>query len=259
MNALRRLVGAPGWVLSLWLLELALVAWNAAAPRAIANTAMGRHAALGTDRWLSVLIDVGFDHPELVVAALGTLAQTGIVALLGWVLLASPTIVRLSKRDTFTHVMAIALPHVPGLVVTSLWHVLLRAVLLAIVVMAALPLPPWAQVCSLAIALAFSNVALDLARVRVVLREAPRFHIRTAWLGFRDALTHAKLLTAGMALSLAQGCFVAAMVWIALAGLGSSWLLLVARGMALVVVVLGLWRIALAVEVTEPPREPPTS
>ncbi len=149
----------------------------------------------------------------------------------------------------------------------SLWHLVLRAVLLAVAGAAAAPLlTTWwgpAGVLLLAIVLAVCICALDLARCDVVLHGARRFHPQTAWRGFRHAAGRPAVLARSMLLSFGQWTCAVAVVLAAFAGLHGGPAIWLARGLAISGLILGLIRLAVAVEAgsapqTALPARPPT-
>jgi hypothetical protein len=142
---------------------------------------------------------------------------------------------------------ATALAGLPSVVVQSIWHAVLRAVLIAAVLMSAQPLPEWAIAVLLGIAWLVASVALDATRVAVVVGDAAPWHVKTAWRGFVRVAKRPWVLASGVLLGVGQLLIGAAIVWLALAGLGagSAW---AGRALALVSVGLGLWRIGIVVD-----------
>ena len=140
----------------------------------------------------------------------------------------------------------------PGVLATTGWHLLLRALLLASVGAAfagLMKLGDWSLAGAVAglLLLAFSACALDLARCNVVLYGARRFRPATAARGFREALRRPAVLLPSMLLSVGQWACVAGMLALAIDGLGVGHAIWWVRALAVVGVVLGLARVAVAV------------
>ena len=171
-----------------------------------------------------------------------------------WTLLAGAIISRLAGIVGWERLAGASARWLPGIVVTSLWHMLLRGILVGGLILATSPLPRMAAAPILALVVLVSTCALDIARVHVVLHGAHRFHIRTAWMGFMQAIRNPTLLGKSVALGLCQWGCVAAIFATAGFGLGIEGTLLLARPLALLSLFFGLWRIAVVVETGPLPR-----
>lgn len=247
LGGLRRLAGAPGLWLGCWA-AIAGLSWIVGAQvRFFVAAAVGPFDALDLQRALFGVADVLRVHPELLTGLGGAVLGGSVVSLVGW-LLASPIVIaRLAGHRGLRALGERGLGALPAVAVQSLWHLVLRAVLVAAVLMSAQPLPEWAVAGFGLLAWLAAGVALDATRVAVVEHGAAPWHIKTAWRGLVRVAKRPRVLVPGIVLGLGQVVVSAAIVWLGLAGLGSGsvWGL---RALALASVGLGLWRVAIVVE-----------
>jgi hypothetical protein len=247
LGGLRRVIGAPGLWLACWL-GLSAMAWVVGRQvQILAAAALGPFDALDLGRVVFGMVDVLRVHPELVSGTATAVLTGGLVSAIAWLVVSPVVIARLAGRTSLADVGATALAGLPSVVVQSIWHAVLRAVLIAAVLMSAQPLPEWAIGVLLGIAWLVASVALDATRVAVVVGDAAPWHVKTAWHGFVRVAKRPWVLGAGVLLGVGQLVIGAAIVWLALAGLGagSAW---AGRALALVSVGLGLWRIGIVVD-----------
>jgi hypothetical protein len=243
----KRVIGAPGLWLACWV-ALAAMAWVVGEyVQLLVAAAVGPFDALDLGRVVYGVADVLKAYPELVPGAVMAVLVGGAVSAIAWTLVSPVVIARLAGRTGLRDVGATALAGLPAVVVQSLWHALLRAVLVAVVLMSAQPLPEWMAWVIVGVVWLAAGVALDATRVAVVEGDAAPWHVRTAWHGFVRVAKRPGVLVPGVLLGIGQVVIGGLIVWMALAGLGSgtAW---VARGLALVSVGLGLWRIGIVVE-----------
>lgn len=246
----RRVIGAPGLWLACWL-ALAAMAWVVGGQVTfLVAAAVGPFDALDLERLVFGLGDVLHVHPELVTGIATAVLIGGMVSALGWLLVSPVVIARLAGRTTLQDVGGTALAGLPAVVVQSLWHAVLRAVLVAVVLMSAQPLPAWIVWVLVGLVWLAAGVALDATRVSVVEGDAARWHVKTAWRGFVRVAKRPRVLVPGVLLGVGQVVVSAAIVWLALRGLGSGTVWGV-RVLALVSVGLGLWRVGIVVEDSE--------
>lgn len=247
IGGLRRLLGAPGLWLGTWVglwIVARLVAVVAEAPVA---AAVGPYDALDRDAVLFGLIDVLRLHPAasagLVAAVLGGALVSGVA----WLLLSPLVIARLAGHRTAAALGARALAGLPGVVVQSLWHALLRGALVLAMVMAMRSLPGPVMWIAVGLGWLVTGVALDASRVAVVEHAAAPWHPKTAWRGLVRVIKRPAVLLPGVLLGLGQLLVSGVILWLALAGLGGGapW---GPRLLALVSVGLGLWRVAVVVD-----------
>ena len=243
----RRVLGAPGLWLACWV-GLAAMAWvTGTYAQLLVAAAVGPFDALDLQRAVFGIADVLRVYPELMPGIAMAVLVGGAVSGIGWMMVSPVVIARLAGRTGLRDVGATALAGLPGVVVQSLWHLVLRGVLVAVVAISAQPLPDWAIWVIVGVAWLVAGVALDATRVAVVEGNAAPWHVKTAWRGFVRVAKRPRVLVPGVLLGLGQvgiGCVI---VWVALAGLGggSAW---GARALALLSVGLGLWRIGIVVE-----------
>lgn len=261
MRALRRVSGAAGLVLTVVAVQLALSAGVGAAVRAGVGAAMGEWTILADGHLIYGVFELLVEHPGQLAAARQLLAGSAVLALAVWTLLAAGILRRLDGPAPAAEVAAAAVRSFPGVLVVSLWHLIPRAVLLAAagaLTARLLRAEAWGLLgLALTVAVAgYANCALDLSRAAVVLHGAPRFHPRTALRGFLRAARRPGVLLPSMLLSAGQWLALAAIVAVAVAGLGTPWAIWLARALAILGVVLGLTRMAVAVE-AGPERDAP--
>ncbi len=246
LGGLRRLLGAPGWWLGAWLGVAAIAGVVGAQVQVLAAAAVGPFDVLDLERALFGIVDVlRIDRavgPGLVV----TVLAGGLVAGVAWLVLSPLVIARLAGHRG-RELGAQAVAGLPGVLVQSAWHVLLRGGLMVVVGLSLRPLPDAVGWVSGTLAWLVAGVALDATRVAVVEREAARWHIKTAWRGLVHVVRRPSVLVPGVLLGLGQLATSGAILWLALAGLGtgSIW---AARLLTLVSVGLGLWRLGIVVE-----------
>jgi hypothetical protein len=258
-SAVARVLRAPGLVVLVVALHLLLAAAVGASTRSALGAAMGRYALVDGSRLWGAVFELIGRSPGLLEPILHLIAGSAVVALGSWTLLAAGVLQRLRAPAPLPRLAAAAVRGLPAVVAVTLWHLVPRAVLLAIAgALAATTFAgPWGPVAIpvLAVVLAFCACALDLARCDVVLHGGRRFHPMTAWRGFVHAAGRPAVLVPSMLASFGQlGCTCAVVV-AGLTGLGGDggaaiWL---ARALATLGIVLGLIRLAVAVEAG--PRE----
>lgn len=255
MSALRRVASAPWLVLALWAGQIAVALVFGSVLASLVAAAMSPFAALDDGYVFGAVVELLSLHPSVGAAVLAGLATGALVGVLGWTLAAGFVIGRLGgvRRDELGPRWISTLP---GVFVTSLWHLAIRGALLFAVALAVAPLPRLVGMLVFAIVLAVSTLALDLARVQIVLHGAPSFHVRTAANAYAQALRQWPLLARILGPWMLQMMTVGASVWLALASLGGESHLWAVRALSLCAVVLGLWRVALVVEAGPVPLGP---
>jgi len=243
----RRVIGAPGLWLACWV-GLAAIAWVVGGyVQLLVAAAVGPFDALDLGRVVYGIADVLRVYPELMPGIAMAVIIGGAVSGIAWTVVSPVVIARLAGRTGLREVGATALAGLPGVVVQSLWHVVLRAVLVAAVMMSAQPLPKWGIWVLVGVVWLAAGVALDATRVAVVEGDAAPWHVKTAWRGFVRVARRPRVLVPGVLLGVGQVVIGGGIVWGALVGVGSgsAW---VPRVLALVSVGLGLWRIGIVVE-----------
>ena len=251
-SAFARVLRAPGLVALVVALHLLLAAAVGGATRSAIGAAMEGSALADDSRLWYALFELLDRSPGLLEPIRHLIAGSAIVGLAFWTLLVAGVLHRLRAPAPLPRLAAAAVRGLPGVVVVTLWHLLPRAALLAAAggLAAAVVDLPWGfmAVAILAVAFAFCTCALDLARCDVVLHGGRRFHPLTAWRGFVHAAGRPAVLAASMLLSLGQHACTAAVVLVVLTGTGGGLGIWLARALAILGIVLGLIRLAVAVE-----------
>lgn len=252
-GAFVQVVRAPGLVAGIAALHLLLAAGVGFSTRLAIGASMEPYTLVDNDRlWYAVQELIGASA-GLLQPARHLVAGSALIALAFWVLLAAGVLHRLRAPAPLPRLAAATIRGLPGVLAVTLWHLVARAVLLAVAGMLAAPLltsGSWgpAGLLILAVVLAISICALDLARCDVVLHGARRFHPRTAVHGFLHAARRPAVLARSMLLCFGQWACTGAIVLAAFAGLHGGPAIWLARGLAILAIVLGLVRLAVAVE-----------
>ncbi len=252
-GAFARVARAPGLVAAVAALQLALAAAVGFSTRSAIGASMERWTVVDNDQLWYAVMELVDASPGLLRPAFQLVAGSAVVALAFWTLLAAGILQRLRAPAPLPRLAAAAVRGVPGVLAVTFWHLLLRAVVLAVAGAAASPLlkSSWwgpAGILLLAVALAICICALDLARCDVVLHGARRFHPQAAWRGFVHAARRPAVLARSMLLSFGQWACTGAVVLAAFAGLDGEPVIWLARGLTLLAIVLGLTRLTVAVQ-----------
>ncbi len=253
MRALRRVLGAPGLILAVVAVQLLAAAAVGSVVRVAVGAAMGRWSIVADGHLLGAVFELLVDHPGALATARELLAGSAVLALVTWTAIAAGVLRRLDGPARLSELAAAAVGGFPGVLVVTLWHLLPRAVLLALVGMVTKQLlgaQAWGLlgIALTVAALGYAACALDLARAAVVLHGAPRFHPWTALGGYLRAARCPGVLLPSMLLSAGQWAAVAAIVAVGIAGMGSPGAIWLARALSVVATILGLTRMAVAVE-----------
>ena len=257
MNALRRVGRAPGLIVLIAGFQLLTAAAFSVGVRTAIGHSMGDYAVPADGHLLAAVFELRSAHPGLLGSYQQTLVGSSLIALLFFTLLAPVIIYRLAAPRTASRLAASAIAGLPAVIVTTLWHLLPRILLLAAATTAAnylLAEDAWGlvAVAVLALTMGYCSCALDLARCHVLLHGARRFHFETALRGYLEALRRPAVLLPSLGFSICQWSCAGGMLAVAIsaAGAGSSiwWI----RGLALIGVVCGLARVAVAVEAGRP-------
>lgn len=253
MTALSRVLRAPGLIVLVVAIQLLAALVLGSGVRAAVGSSLAPYSVVTDGHLLGSVFELFAEHPGLPAGFEQVAVGSSIIGLVLWILLAAPVIRRLRARTPAPRLAALAVSSLPAIGVTTLWHLAFRLVLLVVLGMSTAGLMQhgsWGLlgVVTMAVALAFCTCALDLARCRVVLRDADGFHYSTALHAFREAVRRPAVLVPSVLLSFAQwACVAGALVAaITLAGAdGTIWLV---RGLAILGVVLGLTRLSVAVD-----------
>lgn len=247
MNALRRVARAPLLWLGLCALHLGL-AWSLAQPvEAAARASIQNHVWPYPERLLAGLAELFQAHPS-VAAALAVAATAS--ALLGGalaLLVQGGVVQRLAAPTSAPDVARACALHLPALAAISAYGLLLRLALSFVVFMLA-GASVVAELVLLVLMLTFATCSGDLAAARRVVRGDRGLHPREYLAACADVARTPRLWLASGALTLARWAVAAAIVLVAIHGLGAAWSVWAARALACVTMFLALWRTAVAVE-----------
>ncbi len=252
-GAFVRVARAPGLVAGVAVLHLLLAAGVGFSTRSAIGASVYPYALVDNDQLFFAVQQLVDASPGLLLPARHLIVGSAVISLAFWTLLAAGIIHRLRAPAPLPRLAAAAVRGLPGVLAVTLWHLLPRAVLLALAGVAATPLltAGWwgpAGILLLAVVLAACTCALDLARCDVVLHGARRFHPSTAGCGLLHAGRRPAVLIRSMLLSFGQWACLGAVVLAAFAGLHGGPAIWLARGLAIAGIVLGLARLAVAVE-----------
>ncbi len=254
MRSLRRVRSAPLLCVGLAAAYMGL-AWALATPVLIAvRAAMQNHAWPYPDRLIPALVELLGLHPS--VAAAITVAEVAAIIFGGALSLSlgGGILARLAGPLRAPDFARAAVLHLPALAAIAVYGVLLR-VLLLLAIHPLVGAHPRLELLLVAPVLAIATCIGDVAAARRVVRGDRGLHPREYIQACRDTLRSPKLWLGSGALSLARWAIAVTIVLVALHGIGTSWQVWAARGLAAVSVALSLWRMALAVEFTAPARD----
>lgn len=260
-TAFARVAGAPGLIALVVAVQLVLAFAVGSSVRAAAAASMGGYALLSEGRLLGSLFELLVEHPGIFGAARQLLAGSAVLSLTLWTVLAAGIITRLEAPRPMADVLAAAGRGLPGVLGVTLWHLIPRLIFLAVcgaVARRAMRADDWGWLGAvfLIAVVGYLACALDLARCHAVLHGARGWHPRTALGGFVEAARRPGVLLPSLLMSFGQWTAVVAVVAVSVAGLGTAWAPWLARILAVVGVVFGLGRIAVAVGAGPPSSRP---
>ncbi|HEY8379201.1 MAG TPA: hypothetical protein VIK91_22060 [Nannocystis sp.] len=247
LRAVRRVTGAPGLVVVLCALQLAL-AWALAQPIAAATRAtMRNHLWADADRLLAALAELVSAHPAVAATvATAALLSAALGAALA-LLVRGGVLRRLAGPCSAGEIAQASVAHLPVLALLGLYGLVLRLAL-AFVAHAVAGTHALAELAVLALLMTFATCAGDLAAYRRVVRGDRCVHPREYLRACLDLLHSPRLWLASAAASLARWAVAAAIVLVAVHGFATAWSPWAARALACLAVVLSLWRAALVVD-----------
>jgi hypothetical protein len=245
IHALRRVLRMPGWIAAVWLGQLALAAAVGSLVAAAVDAALAGHGTVADGRILYALADLGLDRPSLPATAIVASLMGGLAGAFAWMLLVGGVIARIADAGGPARAWWRAMPAV---IVQSLWHAVLRALLLFVAMTSASALPAAAGWPLLLVAWVLGVVALDVARARVVLERAAPWSPKTAALALVDSVRAPRRYAGAWALALLSTLLPLGMAYVALASLGATAAPTFVRGLSLVAILVGFWRLALVVD-----------
>ncbi len=244
---------SPRLILLLVVVQLATAVWLSAGIRDAIGRSLEPYSVLVDGNVLTLAMALHRDHPGIVSGYQHAVLGSLLVSLVLWTFLSPTVILRLAAAGQAPTVVPSTHWHLSAVLVTSLWHLVPRAVLLGVagtVTQRLMPHGHWGLVgiTVTALTLTVCTCALDLARCHVVLHGARRFHISTALRAFGEAWRRPKVLVTSMLLSLGQWACAATILVIAFNAAGAGSTIWVLRALAILGIILGLTRIAVAVE-----------
>jgi hypothetical protein len=246
--ALRRVLGAPGWLASIWLLQIGLAAAAGVIVQATLGAALEPHAATPDGHTLYALADLVLDHRAVLGGTMATVAVTSIAGVLAWTLLVGGVLARLAYGHDTPRVMLTWWRTLPAVLVQSLWHLGIRVGLWLLALSTASALPRAAGWPLLWLVWAVATVGLDLARARVVRGTASAYHPRTAAVAMLDVVRAPGRFAPAFGLAALGALLPAVTLLVAMGSLGAPAMPSLARLVALLAVGLGFWRLAIVLE-----------
>lgn len=251
MKALRRAMDAWGLLLALWFLQLGVASLLALPVRTAVAAALGKHHdLLDPARALAAIADLGIQHPAALAQLEAGVVTTAIIGALFWLVASGAILTRLDRRIDPPETFAASIRHLPAVVGATLWHLPLRALLAGLPLTLGPVLSRSWLVVALAVGWCLGTSTLDAARAQAVLAGTTVRRPTAVIRGLQHLVRRPSTLAASLALGLVGWCLVLAALYIALWGLAASGTLFAVRGMALLTAAVGLWRVALAVELT---------
>ncbi|MFV8753587.1 hypothetical protein ACNOYE_23790 [Nannocystaceae bacterium ST9] len=253
-RALVRVLRAPGLLLALWIGQL-VFAWLLALPvRAVGKAAMGPFTWFDDGHRLRALVELLIHDPAVAAAIATSLASSAMLAVVFAIVVGPAVITRLHGPTRAGELGRASGQHLAAMIVQTLYGLVPRAIFGGLAAAALASFGPSGLPLAIVLA-AIPTLALDRARVAVVLEQArpmhPKTHLcallhvlrRPLWL-FAGALIDALQILVGIAALV----LVISPTGVAMGG-GALW---VARLAGLLALGLGLWRISLAVEGATP-------
>jgi hypothetical protein len=246
--ALRRVLIAPGFVLALWAAQLLLAKLLAGPAAAAAKAGMRGGVWIDDGHRIRALAELMVDQPGIAAAISMSLATSAVLGGLFSIVAAPAIITRLAGERSLAQVCAAAGRELPAMAVQTGYALVFRAVCTGL---AALPIT-WLGPGGLPLALVlagFPILVLDRARVSVVLDDERRFHPMTLLRAIGHVAKRPLWWLAGSAIEAAKlSLAIGALLLVIEAGPSSVSAIWVARAAGLATLILGLWRVALAVE-----------
>lgn len=244
---------APGFVLALWLAQLALAKLLAAPASAAAMAAMSKGAWFDDGHRIRAIAELMADSPAVAAAISTSLLASAILAV-GFSIVAAPAILaRLDGQRSLAWLLGAVGRELPAMVVQTLYGLVFRAACMGLVA----ALTGWLGARALPLALligAFPILVLDRARAAVVLDDARPFHPMTLLRAIAHVSKRPLWWVCGAIIeSLKLVVAVGALLLVISAG-PTAVGIWVARAAGLLALILGLWRVALAVEDRRPAR-----
>ena len=263
MRSLRRVLGAPGLLLALWLVDLASARLSSYNTRSMASGGglIGPGAGVEPDRLLHATIELMFDNPALAGSFLPMAVSALATTLALDLALAGPTVQRLAGRQPPTELLAAAGRWLLPVACQQLWVTVVRGVAVGLFMLArelpnAFAVPTMVGLGLVALS---TWPAVQLARARVILGDAAPYHVRTTWRSMIDSVRSPSYALASVGLLAAQFAISMAMFVYASANLLVDETIWLVRAGTLITTTAGVWMTALAVEKTTPRTPKPSA
>lgn len=247
MSALRRVLTAPGLVIVLWLAQAAAAWLLAGIIAAAASAAMQGYAWVDDGHLLAAVAELTSNQRAVGVAMVQVAITATVLGIVFWTVTYGGIIARLEGKKPASEVAAASIKHMPGIAAQTIYIYLVRGLVMTPLGLMAAKFPSLAFVTGLGV-MALTIVAADVARVSVVLHDARAFHPKTTIMALRRAVTRPALLARAGLLAIAGIAIPAVLVYIVMADTAGSASIWLARGLSLVGLVVGLWRIAFVVD-----------
>lgn len=251
LAASKRVWLAPGFLVGLWVAQLLAARLFALAPRMTASAAMGPYRWLDDGHRLRALAELLADHHGVTAAILASVGTSALFAAVFSIVAAPAILVRLSGERSLAALAEATGKWLAPVLVQSSYGLVFRALCTGLGAIPVALLGP-AGVPLLLVFAGFPIVVLDRARAAVVLEGDRPYHPMT----FIRAIGHVAVRplwwTSGAIIDAAKlAVGVVALAWV-LSGNAGPHAIWLARGAGLLAVALGLWRVSLAVEGSEP-------
>jgi hypothetical protein len=246
-RALVRVLAAPGFVLALWAAQLLLAKLLAGPAAAAARAGMRGDVWFDDGHRIRALVELMVDQPGIAAAITMSLAASAVLAGLFSIIAAPAILTRLAGERSAARVFAAVGHGLPAMMVQTGYGLIFRAACTGLAVLPITWLGPSGLPLALLLA-SFPILVLDRARAAVILDAERRFHPMTFVYAIVHVAKRPLWWLVGGALEVAKlSLAIGALLLVIQAGPDSSGIW-VARAAGLATLILGLWRLALAVE-----------
>lgn len=196
------------------------------------------------------LCELALSHSHLLWLLIHTLLANAALGFCFWTIASAGAIKRLASDSSTMKVLQTAFLRFSSVAVTSFYALLLRGFLLFCLSTRPLQAAPvWLQISFFLGAWMICTLALDIARVQIVLNKASGLHPKTLLQSFSLLVHKPKRAFYAILVCLAHLGLLLAMVALASYGLGHSEAIWIVRGLSVLSVGFSLWRISIAMDV----------
>jgi hypothetical protein len=246
--ALLRVLRAPGFVLGLWVAQLSFAKLLAAPTRAAAAAGMRGNTWFNDGHRLRAMAELLIQEPSVAATIVAALSASAILAGVFSVVAAPVILTRLGGDRSLSGMLGAAGAKLPAMLVQTGYGLVFRALCTGLAAIPAMLLGGGGVPLVLLLG-SFPILVLDRARAAVVLEGERPYHPKTflralVFVGKRPLWWLAGTVIEALKLGVAVA---ALMLVISADGLASD--IWVARGAGLLALLLGLWRISLAVQI----------